>query len=425
MNKSEYQEILVLEGLEAVRKRPGMYIGRIGSAGIFNMFKEIFDNSIDEYLQGKCSEIYVKKKGGGYYISDNGRGIPVNYSEKFKKTTLEIVLEILHSGGKFNKENYRFSGGLHGVGLSVVNALSEYFEICSFRDGFSYKLVYRKGKKEGKLIKKKINERVGTEIFFIPDPEILFTKELNLLDLEQFLEECSYLHKGLKIKYEINGSLKIFYNLEGIKAYLHEILDRKKALKIPSTSFNLEIKENLFELDFAGVYCEDQEETNYSIVNGIRTPLGGTHVSIIRTLWIRIINELKMNSKFKNLKFSSQDIFLDFHLFISLKYSEPIFEGQTKERLSNPELKKIISEPIYSFFQKLFQENFQLKEAILEKIHKSHNFNKSLRETKEVLKKKVFSERGILFGLAGKLTDCRSKDSSKNELFIVEGKSAG
>ncbi|WP_455044927.1 DNA topoisomerase (ATP-hydrolyzing) subunit B [Leptotrichia trevisanii] len=447
------EAITVLEGLEAVRKRPGMYIGSTSARGLHHLVWEIVDNSVDEALAGICDKITVKiLEGNIIEVSDNGRGIPVGM-HKTGKSTLEVVLTVLHAGGKFDNDNYKVSGGLHGVGVSVVNALSEWLEVTVTRDGKVFRQTYQRGVPTSPVEEIGVADAKehGTVVRFKADDEIFETTVYDYSVLESRLKELAYLNKGLKIeladerkKDEIKAEEFLFEG--GIKDFLNEIIDDEKIVddviymadtmqieeakevETEDEDGNTVIKQRgakFVEVEIAMNYTTSQRETVYSFVNNINTHEGGTHVSGFRTALTRTINDIakQMNLiKDKNGTFQGTDVREGLVCVISVKIPEPQFEGQTKTKLGNSEVTGIVSNIVGSNLKFYLEDHPKAAEKIIEKMAMSKRAREAAKKARELVLRKNTLEVG---SLPGKLADCSSKDPAESEIFIVEGNSAG
>ena len=447
------ESITVLEGLEAVRKRPGMYIGSTSSKGLHHLVWEIVDNSVDEALAGVCDKITVKiLEGNIIEVIDNGRGIPVAM-HKTGKSTLEVVMTVLHAGGKFDNDNYKVSGGLHGVGISVVNALSEWVEATVTRDGQIVRQKFERGVPTS--APEKIGDAPldahGTVIRFKADDEIFETTVYDYSVLESRLKELSYLNKGLKIKLiderkKDDIKEEEFHFEGGIKDFLNEITDDEKIVNdviYMADSFETQpareveaVDENgniymkkvgakIVEVEIAMNYTTAQREIVYSFVNNINTHEGGTHVSGFRTALTRTINDIakQMNLiKEKSGTFQGTDVREGLVCIISVKIPEPQFEGQTKTKLGNSEVTGIVSNIVGSNLKFYLEDHPKAAEKIIEKMTMSKKAREAAKKARELVLRKSNLEVG---SLPGKLADCSSKDPAESEIFIVEGNSAG
>ncbi|EEX74006.1 DNA topoisomerase (ATP-hydrolyzing) subunit B [Leptotrichia hofstadii] len=447
------EAITVLEGLEAVRKRPGMYIGSTSARGLHHLVWEIVDNSVDEALAGICDKITVKiLEGNIIEVSDNGRGIPVGM-HKTGKSTLEVVLTVLHAGGKFDNDNYKVSGGLHGVGVSVVNALSEWLEATVTRDGKIFRQTYERGVPTSPVEEIGVADdgTHGTVVRFKADDEIFETTVYDYSVLESRLKELAYLNKGLKIELADernaeNVKAEEFLFEGGIKDFLNEIIDEEKIIddviymadtmqieeakevEAEDENGNTVIKQRgakFVEVEIAMNYTTSQRETVYSFVNNINTHEGGTHVSGFRTALTRTINDIakQMNLiKDKNGTFQGTDVREGLVCVISVKIPEPQFEGQTKTKLGNSEVTGIVSNIVGSNLKFYLEDHPKAAEKIIEKMAMSKRAREAAKKARELVLRKNTLEVG---SLPGKLADCSSKDPAESEIFIVEGNSAG
>ncbi len=422
------KDITVLGGLSAVRKRPGMYIGSTGSRGLHHLVYEIVDNSIDEAMAGYAKNIKVViHKDGKVSVADDGRGIPVGIHPKYNKPTLEIIMTKLHSGGKFDKNSYKVSGGLHGVGLAVVNALSIELDMFIKRHGKIYTQKYQRGKpvSEMKIIGEA--EGTGTMVTFKPDPEI-FTETVFQYDvLSSRLRELAFLNKGIRIKIidERSGEQEEYYYKGGITEFVKFINKNRQPIHEP---IYLEKEKNNIIIEAALQYNSGFKENIFSFVNNINTIEGGTHLSGFKTALTRTINNYieknkKLNSKnSKDIKLSSEDVREGLAAVISIKIPEPQFEGQTKTKLGNSEVKGIVDSAVSEALSTFLEENPKTASIIIEKAFNAAKAREAARKAKELVRRK-----GLLEGstLPGKLADCSEKDPSKCEIYIVEGDSAG
>ena len=423
-------DIDVLEGLEAVRMRPSMYIGGVDSKGLHHLLWEIVDNSIDEYLAGHCSEIKVTlhKDGCSCTVSDNGRGIPVDKHPKYKKSALEVILTTLHACGKFSDKNYARSGGLHGVGSSVVNALSASMIATIHRDGHEFRQSFERGVPQGGVKKVKPFRGHGTTIFFRPDEQIFRTIHYKSDVIAQHLEDISFIHGGLKITFidEVKKETTEFSNPAGISAYLDRILSDEKRKAVHEEQFKS-------ERDFDGGtrvevslrWTESTDTWVRSYVNGIRTHAGGTHESGYRSGVTKAIkNYIDVHEiKHKGVTIGPEDIREGTCGILSVFVGEPMFQGQTKERLNNPEITAQVEGLVRAGLETWMNNNATIADSIIYRIILSAKARAASREAiKEVKRKSVSSKR---VSLPGKLLDCRSNKADDSELFIVEGDSAG
>ena len=423
------KDIYVLEGLESVRRRPGMYIGSTGVDGLHHLVWEVVDNSVDEAISGYAKNILVEiLDKNKVAITDDGRGIPVDIHPKTKRSALETVICTLHAGGKFGGQSYKVAGGLHGVGVSVVNALSEHLiaEVC--RDNTLYKQEYSRGKPITKVIKNGKCSKSGTKITFEPDPEIF--KEINF-DLKRILDhlrEQAYLTPGLtiKIKDYRNKTLIPSYTFHfesGIKAFI-EYLTRDYKWLVKSPFYVFQEKDNI-QTEIALVYIEDQETLEFSFANNIHTPEGGMHLTGFRTALTRVLNDYAKSEGFLKEEeggFSGEDTREGLVAIISIKLKEPQFEGQTKAKLGNPEARLAVEKIMNESFKEYLQINKEDAKNIIEKCLLSSRARQAAKKAREnILRKGAFEGAA----LPGKLADCISRKAEDSELFIVEGESAG
>ena len=447
------ESITVLEGLEAVRKRPGMYIGSTSSKGLHHLVWEIVDNSVDEALAGICDNITVKiLEGNIIEVTDNGRGIPVAM-HKTGKSTLEVVMTVLHAGGKFDNDNYKVSGGLHGVGISVVNALSEWVEATVTRDGQIVRQTYKRGVPTSapEKIGDAPEDAHGTVIKFKADDEIFETTVYDFSVLESRLKELAYLNKGLKIKLvdarKPDDIREEDFHFEGgIKDFLREITNEEKivedviymadsyetqpakeveAVDEDGNVFIKKVGAKIVEVEIAMSYTTAQREIVYSFVNNINTHEGGTHVSGFRTALTRTVNDIAKEMKLikeKGGSFQGTDVREGLVCVISVKIPEPQFEGQTKTKLGNSEVSGIVSNIVGNKLKFYLEDHPKATEKIIEKMLMSKKAREAAKKARELVLRKSNLEVG---SLPGKLADCSSKDPSESEIFIVEGNSAG
>lgn len=421
----ETNNIQILEGLQAVRKTPSMYIGSTDVRGLHHLVYEILDNSIDEAMAGVCDYIKVTiNKNGSLTVIDNGRGIPVDIHPKYQKSGVEIVMTKLHAGGKFDKESYKVSGGLHGVGVSVVNALSQWLEVEVIRNNKIYFQRFERGKPCDTL--KIIGDAVGTgtKVSFFPDPEIFETTQFNFETLFSRLREFAFLNKGIKIKFEDqrNNKEHEFQYDGGIVSFI-EYLDRNKNALHPVVYFESEKEKTLLEVAFQ--YTDSYNEHIFTFVNNINTHEGGTHLSGMKTALTRTFNDYcRANKLLKDDQnnLSGEDVREGMTAIISLKISNPQFEGQTKTKLGNSEIKGIVDSIISSELGEFFEENPKVANLIIGKAIQASRAREAARKARELTRRKSLFESG---GLPGKLADCSERNPALSELYIVEGDSAG
>ena len=426
----EAQNITVLEGLEAVRKRPGMYIGTTSERGLHHLVWEIVDNSVDEALAGYCDKIEVKILPDNIIeVVDNGRGIPTDIHPKYGKSALEIVLTVLHAGGKFENDNYKVSGGLHGVGVSVVNALSEWLEVEVRKAGVIHYQKYHRGKPEEdvKIIGSCDENEHGTIVRFKADGEIFETLIYNYFTLSNRLKELAYLNKGLTITLSDlrkDEKKEETYKFDGgILDFLNEIV--KDDTTVIEKPFYVSSEQDNVGVDVTFTYTTSQNEVIYSFVNNINTHEGGTHVQGFRTALTKVINDVGKAQgllKDKDGKLMGNDIREGVVGIVSTKIPQPQFEGQTKGKLGNSEVSGIVNTIVSNSLKIFLEDNPNITKIIIEKILNSKKAREAAQKARELVLRKSVLEVG---SLPGKLADCTSKKAEECEIFIVEGDSAG
>ena len=434
MNKETHytdSDIQVLEGLEAVRKRPGMYIGSTGEKGLHHLVWEIVDNAVDEALAGFCDDIEVIiDKGDVIEVRDDGRGIPTGINEKTGLSTVETIFTVLHAGGKFGGEGYKVSGGLHGVGASVVNALSKWLEVKIYRDGNVYFQRFENGGhpvEPLKVIDTCDVDRTGSTIRFEPDETIF--RETTHFDydiLYKRLQEIAFLNKGLRINlYDLREDDKhdtFLYN-GGIIEYVGMLNKNKTVLHDDVIYLNGEEDGIIFEVAFQ--YNDGYNSNIYSFTNNINTYEGGTHEDGVKLALTRVINNYARNAKIlkdKDENLSGDDVREGLTMIISCKHPDPQFEGQTKTKLGNSEVKKIASDVFSTGFERYLMENPTVAKTIIEKAMAASRARIAAKKARELVRRNSGLEITAFYG---KLTDCKSKDPSESEIFLVEGDSAG
>ncbi|BBH23379.1 DNA gyrase subunit B [Paenibacillus baekrokdamisoli] len=420
-------QIQVLEGLEAVRKRPGMYIGSTSTKGLHHLVWEVVDNSIDEALAGYCDRILVTiHEDNSITVVDNGRGIPVGENAKMKRSTLEVVMTVLHAGGKFGGEGYKVSGGLHGVGISVVNALSEQVVVTVKREGKVYQQEYRRGAPQYDVKVVGDTEESGTTVHFKPDSEI-FTETLvyEYEVLQSRIRELAFLNKGIEIVLlDERTEMTNTYKFDGGIIEFVKYLNRSREALHEFPIYVEGMKDNI-QVEVALQYNDSYTENIYSFANNINTHEGGTHESGFKSALTRIINEYsrKMNAiKDSDSNLSGDDVREGLTAIISVKIPEPQFEGQTKTKLGNSEVRGIVESFFAEKFTEFLNENPAVSKKIVEKGLQAARAREAARKARELTRRKSALE---VSSLPGKLADCSSKDASISEIYIVEGDSAG
>ncbi len=427
------KDIQVLEGLEAVRKRPGMYIGSTGPRGLHHLVWEIVDNSVDEALGGFCTKIDITlNEDGSCTVVDNGRGIPVDEHPKLKIPTLEVVLTVLHAGGKFGGSGYKVSGGLHGVGVSVVNALSTHVKVQVRRDGETYEMNFDHGKTVGKMEYLGKAEGTGTTVTFWPDPEIFETVEFDYVTISQHMRQTAFLNKGLHItlrdlrQVEENGSVKedAYQFNDGLLDYV-KWLNEGKTVVGDDTPVYFEADSEHGEVEVALQWNESYSENTMSFANNINTVDGGTHLEGFRNALTRTVNEYARRAgilKEKDENLSGEDIREGLTAIVSVRLHEPQFEGQTKTKLGNTEMRGLVQAAVMKYLAEYLEENPNPAKAITKKAAQAAKARAAARKAREATRRK-----GVLDGasMPGKLADCSIKDPALTELYIVEGDSAG
>ena len=421
-------QIQVLEGLEAVRKRPGMYIGSTGPKGLHHLVYEVVDNSIDEALAGYCKTINVTiQKDNSIVVEDDGRGMPVDKHPKMGIPAVEVIHTVLHAGGKFGGGGYKVSGGLHGVGASVVNALSTHMEVEIKRNGNIYKQCYEKGKAVTKLEVIGESKKTGSKTTFWPDPEIFSeTTVFDYSTLESRLREMAFLNKGVKIvfKDEREGQKKseTFHYEGGIKEFVKFINKNKDAIHNDVIYFEI-IKETC-EVEVAMQYTDSYSELVLGYANNINTTDGGTHIVGFKSALTRVFNDYGKKSKIlkENDTLSGDDVREGLTAIVSVKLAEPQFEGQTKAKLGNSEIRGFVETSTNENLTAFLEENPAQAKTILEKCIRAARAREAARKARDLTRRKGALES---FSLPGKLADCSEKDPSLSEIFLVEGDSAG
>ena len=422
--------IQVLEGLEAVKRRPGMYIGSTGPRGLHHLVREIIDNSIDEALAGYCTEILVTiHTDNSVTVTDDGRGMPVGTMEKYGKPAAEVIMTTLHAGGKFGGEGYKVSGGLHGVGASVVNALSEWLELDIRRDGHVWSQRYERGFPKGDLTKDrklKKGEGTGTIVTFMPDPEVFTeTQDFSFDTLSRWFREWAFLNKGLKIRLvdERGEDRDVTYQYEGgIRDFVEHINESKDP--VHKSVFYLEREEENGDVEVAMQWNSGFQDSVFTFANNINTHEGGAHLSGFRSALSRTINAYARQKgllKEKEENLTGDDIREGLAAVISVKLQEPQFEGQTKTKLGNTEVKGLVESATNRYLAEFLEERPGEAKAIVNKALQAARARLAARTVREKIRKGYLESST----LPGKLADCSSKDPARSELYIVEGDSAG
>lgn len=423
--------IQILEGLEAVRRRPGMYIGSTGERGLHHLVWEIVDNSIDECLAGVCTHIEVEILPDGFIsVQDNGRGVPTAIHKKTGESAAEAVFTILHAGGKFDGSSYKVSGGLHGVGASVVNALSEKLHVIIKRDGQIFEQEYERGKRLYKLRVIGETEEHGTKVIFKPDAEIFRDTTTFVYEtIRSHLQQSAFLNKGLRLTLTDSRNpehiKKVSYCYEGgIIEYVAFLNSNKSSNPIHNNIFYVDKTLDKVEVEIAMQYTDDYNSSIYSFINNIYTPEGGTHEEGFRNALTRVLNTYgKANNIFrKDESLTGDDVREGLTAIISCRHPDPQFEGQTKAKLGNTEVRRITSQVLTDGLDAFLKENPQAAKDIVEKSLLASRARLAAKKAREATRRKSPLES---LGMASKLADCRSKDPSKCEIYIVEGDSAG
>ncbi len=418
------ENIQVLEGLEAVRKRPSMYIGSTGVNGLHHLVHEVVDNSIDEAMAGFCDLIKVTIEPDGHVrVTDNGRGIPVAVHSEQKIPAVEVVMTVLHAGGKFDSDTYKVSGGLHGVGVSVVNALSETLEVTVHRDGFRYRQEYSRGKPLYQLKKLGPSDRTGTTIRFLPDAEIFETTDFHFETLTARLRDLAYLNHGIHINFEDQRhDERADYKFDGgISEFVEFINEGRSVLHEPPIYIDREF--DSYQIEVALQYSDSYSENVLTFVNNIHTIEGGSHLTGFRRALTRILNDYNRNTlKKDNIALSGDDCREGLAGVLSLKIQDPQFEGQTKTKLGNSEVAPIVESVVAEALATFFDEHPAEAKRIIEKTLLSARAREAARKARELTRRKTALDSG---SLPGKLADCSSRDPARCEIYLVEGDSAG
>ena len=421
-------QIQILEGLEAVRKRPGMYIGSTSVRGLHHLVYEIVDNSVDEALAGYCTEIEVSiNEDNSICVKDNGRGIPVGINKKAGLPAVEVVFTILHAGGKFGGGGYKVSGGLHGVGASVVNALSEWLEVTIHKDGKMYRQRYERGKVMYPLKVVGDTTKRGTEVVFLPDKEIFEETVFDFDTLRQRLREMAFLTKGIKIilidKRLEEPKIRAFHYEGGIKEYV-DYLNKSQTPIYDDVIYCEGIKNNIY-VEVAMQHNDSYTESTYSFVNNITTPKGGTHLTGFRNALTKCFNDYARTNKLlkdSEPNLAGEDIREGLAAIVSIKISEPQFEGQTKQKLGNSEARGAVESVMSEQLTYFLEQNPQIAKIICDKAILAQRARDAARKARDLTRRKTALEST---SLPGKLADCSDKDPKNCEIYIVEGDSAG
>jgi len=422
------KDITVLEGLEPVRKRPGMYIGGVGSTGLHHLVWEVLDNSIDEAMNGHATNVAVTlhEDGSSITISDDGRGIPVDKHPQSKKSALEVVFTVLHAGGKFEPGNYKTAGGLHGVGASVVNALSKELVATVKRDGALWEQRFKQGVPQGPVKKLGPARGTGTTVFFRPDATIFPKVEFDAATIRERLEIASYLHKGVKVVFEDESARtkETFEHSDGIEAYLKSIIAASQQRTVHEAAFLLD-RDNGMRLDLALQWTEATDESIRSYVNGIPTGSGGTHENGLRAGLTKAVRNFieTHNLTPKGVTLTADDIREGLMGVLSVFIEDPQFQGQTKDRLNNPEILSAVDSVVRPALEHWLNHNQSVAESIVGRIILSARAREASRAAQQEVSRKSATTNRL--NLPGKLSDCSNSGRDDSELFIVEGDSAG
>jgi DNA gyrase subunit B len=424
-NRYEAEDIQVLEGLEAVRRRPGMYIGSTSARGLHHLVYEVVDNSIDEAMAGFCDRIEVTLRNeGSVSVTDNGRGIPVGIQPKTGRPAVEVALTVLHAGSKFGGGGYKVSGGLHGVGVSVVNALSIELEVEVKRDGNVYQQQYSRGVPLNDLSIVRKSKSTGTKVTFKPDPEIFEELEFQYDTLAQRLRELSFLNMGVKItlKDERTGQEEVFQHEGGIRDYIKYLNKNKTPLHSKPIYFERQRDDAVVEISLQ--YNDSYSENILSYANNINTMDGGTHEAGFKAALTRVVNDYgrKYNILKNGGNLSGEDIREGLTAVISVKVTDPQFEGQTKTKLGNSEVRSIVDSVVGEGLSTFLEENPSIARRILDKSLTASRAREAARKARELTRRKSALESSTL---PGKLADCSNRDPAATEIYLVEGDSAG
>jgi DNA topoisomerase IV B subunit len=422
------KDITVLEGLEPVRKRPGMYIGGVSSAGLHHLVWEIVDNAVDEAMNGHATDIGVTlhKDGKSVTVTDNGRGVPIDKHPTHKKTALEIIFSTLHAGGKFEGANYKTAGGLHGVGASVVNALSSRLVATVKREGAEWQMEFKRGKATGPLKKLGAARGTGTKVHFEPDPTIFPKIDFNADTIRERLEIASYLHRGVKVTFinEADGKTEVFHHEQGLADYLSKIVAERKATPVHAQPFYFDKDGADLRLEASVLWTESTDEHLRSYANGIPTGSGGTHENGFRAAVGKALRNYVDTHKLwpRGLQLSAEDIREGMVGVLSIFIADPQFQGQTKDRLNNPELQSLVDSAVRPSLEQWLNSNRTLSEQIVGRLVLAARAREASRAAASAVVRKTATSGRLT--LPGKLSDC-SSSGGDTELFLVEGDSAG
>jgi len=423
MQEYNAKDIQVLKGLEAVRRRPGMYIGSTDSKGLMHMVREVVDNSVDEVLAGFCDRIEVTlHRDGSISVLDNGRGIPVDLHPDQGRPALEVVMTTLHAGGKFKKGSYKISGGLHGVGVSAVNALSEWCFVEVYRDGKIYRQSYRRGVPEGDMEVVGATDGQGTLVRFKPDPDIFGNAKVSFEDVSRMLREQAFLNKGVSfiVRDERTDREEVFRYEGGIVEFVEFLDENRRPLHRPP--IYIFGRKDEVEVEIALQYSDSYSENIYSYVNNVHTAEGGTHLVGFKTALTRTLNQYgKANGLLKDGGLSGEDVREGLTAVISVKVPDPQFEGQTKTKLGNSEVRGIVDSIFGERLAEFLEENPDVARAIITKAMEAARAREAARKARELTRRKSALDNA---SLPGKLADCSVRDPSRTEIFLVEGDSA-
>ncbi len=414
-----------MEGLEAVRHRPSMYIGSTDALGLHHLVYEVVDNSVDEAMAGYCKEISVVIHGdGSVSVKDDGRGIPVDIHPQYSRPALEIVMTVLHAGGKFDHDTYQVSGGLHGVGVSVVNALSEWLEVEVSREGRVYRQRYERGRPVSDLQITGVSEKTGTTVRFKPDPDVFEVTDFSFDVLSSRLRELAFLNRGLKISItdERSGRSKTFQYDGGIVSFV-QYLNKSREVLHPNPIYFSRVRDGV-SVEVAMQYNTSYNESVFTFANNINTREGGTHLSGFRAALTKTVNDFAREKKLLKgeAKLTGEDLREGLVAVVSVRLPDPQFEGQTKTRLGNSAVRGLVESLVSEGLMEYFELNPQVAEAIVEKATEAMRAREAARKAKELTRRKTALTSS---GLPGKLADCVENDPAKSELYIVEGESAG